>query len=137
MRVKVNSVAASTLLYFFMISNISCLERYHFSQQNMNSFYYKEMLKTFISQTTHSCIYECISMVKPCTHVVLKNVDHGMHECSLFDARNGTQEFFLDGVGGVGHELWTNAGFIRGMSVLSNVLFMSLSPFCVEWSLQK
>ncbi len=108
MQVKVNLFAASALLYFFMISNISCHDKYHFSKQGTNSFYYKEMFKTLLSPTAIFCFHECNNMVNVCTHVAWKNVDHGRGQCTRFDARNGTREFFLDGVG---DELWANDQF--------------------------
>ncbi len=96
-------------LYFFMISNISGLEKHHFHQQNISHFYYRDILRTLLSTTTTSCVHTCAKTLKSCTHVVLEGVGQGRVQCSLFDASYGVNEFFIDADR---HELWVYAHII-------------------------
>ncbi len=108
MKVKINSIGVTPVLFTLMISYISCFEKHYFSKQKIKPFYYKEILRTFISTTTLSCVNGCALIEKPCTHVIVKNEGPGRIQCSFFYTRNQTHEFIIDDIG---HDLWVNDHF--------------------------
>ncbi len=108
MKAEVNSIFVTPVMFTFMISYISCFEKHYFYKHKIKPFYYNEIVRTFISTTTLSCVNGCAIMEKPCTHVILQNDGQGRIQCSLFDARNQTYEFIIEDFG---LELWVNDHF--------------------------